>query len=280
MKLDVKHPYFAKRLYLRALAAAIVLLSLCAMPAIASAACALNPNQQSCSGGYGVSEVFFGTGGQLCEPGVSGTSANYCAKSAVGETGVGNTASNSYQAQAGFNTNREPSLTLCVYKSSCGDNTTINLGTLNPGTTATTTAGFSVETYLASGYVVATASLPPQNGAYTMKTPPSAAVSDTTQEQFGINLCANTSPGTLSGVSSDPVCQTAGFCKLSALAIAANYNIPNEYYYPSGGSDTLATSSSSTGVTKFTISYIFNTTNVTPGGTYVFNQVIVATSTF
>jgi len=44
--------------------------------------------------------------------------------------------------------------------------------------------------------------------------------------------------------------------------------------------DTIARATKSSGETDFTISYIFNTTNVTPGGTYTVNQVLVATSTF
>lgn len=248
--------------------------TLIAMPR-AWAAC--NPNQQSCSPSYGVNEVFFGTGGALCDPSNPSTSehsASYCAKTSVGELGVGNTSSNSYQAQAGFNTNREPSLTFVVNPLS------INLGTLSAGTTATATATFSVETYLASGYQVMTKSPPPQNGTYTMQTPGSATASNSSQEQFGMNLVANTLPASLSGVSSGPACQTSGFCNLPALSIASNYNQANKYYYPSSGSDTILTSSASSGTTNFTISYIFNTTNVTPGGTYTFNQVLVATSTF
>jgi hypothetical protein len=130
---------------------------LLAMPQV-WAAC--NPNQQSCSPSYGVNEVFFGTGGALCDPSNPSTSehsANYCAKTSVGELGVGNTASNSYQAQAGFNTNREPSLTFVVNPLS------IDLGTLAAGSTATTTATFSVETYLARGYQVISNSTTTEN---------------------------------------------------------------------------------------------------------------------
>jgi len=240
-----------------------------------SASC--NPNQQSCSSGYGVNEVFFGTGGALCDPSNPSTSehsANYCAKTSVGELGVGNTASNNYQAQAGFNTDRVPSLTFIV------NPLNVDLGTLTAGTTVTATATFSVATYLASGYQIMTESPPPQNGAYTMQTSGSATASNSSQEQFGMNLVANTIPAALAGPSNDPACQTSGFCDLSALSIDTNYNQTNKYYYPASGSDTLLTSGASSGTTNFTVSYIFNTTNTTPGGTYTFDQILVATSTF
>lgn len=253
------------------------------IPATAWAACS-NPNQQSCSSNYGVNEVSFGAGGQLCDiANGTGTSANYCAKSAFGELTVGNIASSNYQAQAGFNTDRTPSLTFCVYLSTCGDNPAINLGTLSSGTTATTNAKFAVKTYLASGYQVVTASDPPKNGSYTMQTPSSPTASNPSAEQFGINLVANNScggglPGSLGASPAQIPDSTFSFGAAAHNSGSDYYDTACQFMYKKG--DIIANATKSSGETDFTISYIFNTTNVTPGGTYTINQVLVATSTF
>jgi hypothetical protein len=234
------------------------------LPAIALAA-------QANSATYQISEYFFGTGGQLCEPGVTG-SASYCAKMSAGETGVGNTKSATYQANAGFNTNREEFIEMLV------NTTSINLGTLNPGTTSTATATFSVKTYLASGYVVQTASPGPTNGGYTMSSPSSPTTNNTAAEQFGINLVANNSCGNglPASLGASPVQVPSS--TFSFGAAASGYNTTCQFKYVNG--DTVASSSKSSGETDYTISYIFNITAVTPGGTYTMNHVLVATSTY
>lgn len=234
-------------------------------PVIASASC--NPDLQSCSSGYGVNEVFFGSGGEL-----NACSGNvYCAKESAGEIGVGNTSGSAYQAQAGFNTDRTPSLTFVV------NTTNINLGTISPGTTATATATFSVESYLASGYQVVTASNPPSNGSYTMQTPSTPTASNTSQEQFGINLVTNTTAcGAPANFGADPA--QAPDSTFSFGTATSNYNQCGKFMYHKG--DVVAQSTKSSGETDFTISYIFNVTNLTPGGTYTLQHVLVATSTF
>lgn len=242
------------------------------LPAVASAACATGV--QSCSGSYQVDEAFFGSGGEL-----NACSATYCSKQSAGETGVGNTSSASYQAQAGFNTDRTPSLTLVVNAAN------INLGVLTPGTTKTATATFNVKTYLASGYIVTTNSPGPKNGSYTMAEPSSPTASNASAEQFGMNIVSNPSSNptcnsinpahTVTG-SVDPS-QVPGSTFSFGFA-AANYNQACKFMYHDG--DAIAQSNSSSGETDYTISYIFNTTALTPGGTYTMNQSLVATSTF
>lgn len=239
-----------------------------------SPAYACSNGQQSCSTGptgYGVSEVFFGTGGELntCSTGPTG----YCAKTAVGETGVGlscPTGPNKDCIQAGYNTDRQPSLTFIV-----GAPATPNLGYLNTGNVATDYATFSVQTYLASGYIVQAYGSPTSNGNPHVLTPittPGGATSAPGTEQFGMNLVVNTSP--VVGVAA--ACQTPSFCTLGT--IASNYANANKFYYTSG--DAIVTGSSSTGQTNYTISYIFNISGATPDGTYTLNQSLVATSTF
>lgn len=233
----------------------LVVLLLFAMVPVAHAA-------QSTSTNYGVNEVFFGTGGEL-----NACSAAYCSKQAAGETSATKTTSTTYGSQTGFNTERQPSLTLVVNTSS------INLGTLTPGTPATATATFNVKSYLSSGYIVQTSGAAPTNSTYTLTTLASPTASNPAVEQFGINLVANTSP---SSFGANPSQVPSG--SFSFGAAAANYNTTNLYKYVNG--DTIAQSTSSSGETDYTISYLVNTTALSRGGTYTMRQVLVATATF
>lgn len=217
---------------------------------------------QSSSTNYQVNEIFFGSGGEL-----DACSSNYCSKQAAGETAVGNTASAGYQAQGGFNTDRSPYIQINV------NNTNINLGTVHPTTTSTATASFSVKAYLASGYVVENASDPPVNGSYTLNALTTPTASSAGSEQFGINLVANTAPITF---GANPIYVPDSTFSFGQAATA--YATPNLYKYIKG--DTIALSNASSSFTTFTISYIFNISNVTPGGTYTFNHVLVATGTY
>lgn len=231
---------------------AVVILS---VTAIASAA-------QSSSSHYQVNEVTFGSGGEL-----HACSATYCAKQSAGELGVGATSSASYLARAGFNTDRVPSLTFVV------DVANYNLGVMTAGTTVTAEATFSVKSYLTDGYVVINGSDPPKNSSYTMNALTTPTASNSSAEQFGINLVANTSPTTFGANPTQVPSGTFGFG-----AAATGYDTPDVYKYVKG--DIVARSLKSTGQTDYTVSYIFNTTAATPGGTYTMNHVLVATSTF
>jgi hypothetical protein len=217
---------------------------------------------QSSSANYQVNEVFFGSGGALND-----CSASYCAKESAGETAVGNTSSTNYQAQAGFNTERTPYLQFVINTGSQ------NIGTLSTGSTTTATASFSVKAYLSSGYVVQVESPGPANGSYTMLSPSTPTASAAGTEQFGMNLVANTSPVTFGANPNQAPSSAFGYG-----VAGSNYNTPNFYKFTNG--DTIASSAKSSGETDYTISYIFNISNVTPGGIYTLNQVLVATATF
>jgi hypothetical protein len=230
------------------------------VPSVASATCA--SGAQTCSTTYQVNEAFFGSGGEL-----GACSTSYCSKQSAGETAVGNTASSNFQAQAGFNTNREPYIEFTV------SSTNINLGELAATSSKTATATFDVKAYLSQGYQVVNASDPPVNGSYTMQAMTVPASSTTGTEQFGINLVANTSPVSF---GANPV-------KLPDSTFAygqidSQYSAPNSYKYAKG--DTVAYSTQSTSDTLFTVSYLFNISNVTPGGEYVLHHVLVATATY
>jgi hypothetical protein len=218
--------------------------------------------QLSQSTHYGVDEVFFGSGGEL-----NACSATYCSKQSAGELTVGNTSSATYQAQAGFNTTSAPYLQFIVNASN------VNLGSLSSGTTYTTNGTFSVKAYLASGYVVQTAADPPLNGAHYLTPLASPTASNSNAEQFGINLVANTVPSSFGANPAQVPDTTFGFGQVSA-----GYNTANQYKYSKG--DTVAYSTTSSGETDFTVSYIFNVSPITPGGVYTFNHILVATATY
>jgi hypothetical protein len=235
--------------------ALVVSLLVLLAPALAFAA-------QSSSSNYQVNEVFFGSGGEL-----NACSTTYCSKQSAGEVGTGKTASSNYQAQAGFNTDRQPYIEFDV------SNTAVNLGTLNSSSTKTANATFTVKTYLAHGYNVVNASDPPTNDSYTMSALSVPTASQTGIEQFGINLVANTLPTTFGANPSLQPDNTFSFGQVDT-----DYSSANLYKYAKG--DVVALSTQSTSATTYTISYIFNISNVTPGGAYTFNHVLVATSTY
>ena len=225
------------------------------MPAGAVAEQASSPN-------YQVNEVFFGGGGALND-----CSSNYCTKESAGETVVGNPSSPHYQIHGGFNTDRYPYLQFIV------NGTNIDVGGLSTQYATTATATFSVKSYLSSGYSVVTVSNPPQYGSYTMHALSTPTASSPGDEQFGMNLVANTSPTTFGANPSQNPSSAFSFGQA-----ASGYNTPNLYEYIPGS--TIAYSNSSSGETDYTISYIFNISSVTPGGLYSFNDVLVATATF
>ncbi len=218
---------------------------------------------QSSSNNYQVNEVFFGSGGEL-----HACSTAYCSKQSAGELAVGTTASNSYKAQAGFNTDRTPYIEFTV------SNTNVNLGTLNATTTKTATATFSVKAYLAHGYNVVNASGPPTNNSYSMQALATPTASSVGTEQFGINLVANTVPS-IPGSADPTFSPDASF---SFGQVAPDYSTTNLFKY--AVNDTVAFSTASTSFTTYTVSYLFNVSHVTPGGVYSLLHVLVATGTY
>lgn len=217
---------------------------------------------QATSTNYGVSEVKFGSGGEL-----HACSTTYCAKQSAGELTVGNTKSTNYQAQAGGNTDRQPLLEVIVPGGA------VNLGDLDPQTTASGSTGFSVKSYLASGYNVYIDGTSPQSRGGRVLTPmTTAAVPQIGIEQFGINLRQNTAPA----VGADAVQVPSS--TFSFGAPAAGYNTANNFKYVPG--DIIAASSSSSGQTNYTLSMIANVATVTAGGSYSGRLVLNVVPTF
>lgn len=223
--------------------------------------------EQACSDSYAVGQVFFGSGGTLS----NSCSTSYCAKQALGETGVGQISSPNYQADAGFNVYRSPYLAFSVNQSN------INLGVLSDNSTATATATFSVESYLSSGYVVETVSPPPQTKSHTLNALTTPTASSVGSEQFGINLVANTtSCGAPANFGANPV--QVPNANYSYGQAASGYNTCGLFQYIEGS--TIAESLKSSGQTNYTISYIENISNVTPAGQYNMTDQLVAIATF
>lgn len=223
---------------------------------------------QSSSTNYKVDQSFFGTGGEL-----DASSPNYRAKQTAGETAVGNATSPNYQIFAGFNTTDKPYLEFVVTSSN------IDLGYLDPNNVKTTTGTFYVRAWLSSGYVVRTESDPPTNASgghqLTPFATPTASLPGT--EQFGINLVKNTNfCGTGCDLGADPQQSPDGTFAFGHAA--TGYDTSNLFKYNRG--DVIAQSDSSSSVTIYTISYIFNINYQTPSGQYVLPHVIVATATY
>jgi hypothetical protein len=232
---------------------------------------------------YKVVESEIGGNGQF-----NSSSTNYSVNpniddggSSLGESAVGNSASSSYQTNSGFNTTAQPGLTLNV------GGTPANLGTLSIGSANMATATFNVKNYTSWGYAVtiigtapsyrghALAGMGTQSANSTGCSPSCASVNGT--EQFGINLRANASPSAV-GVDPAPIPSSAFSLSNPTVVLPLPYRTADAYRYFSG--DTIAQAPSSSGETDYTISFMANMSNTTPGGRYTGNLQIVATGTF
>lgn len=223
--------------------------------------------QTSSSPSYRIEEAQFGTGGE-----VESCSGNqYCAQSSLGSLGVGASSSTNFDAQAGFLTENAPFLEMSVSA------TPVDLGLLDPSTTAFGSGTFSVRTYLSESYTVVTMSDPPTNNTAQLNPMTVPAAPSPGTEQFGINLVNNATPN----VGSDPVNQPDN--TFADGEAATGYDTPDSFKYALG--DVIARSAATAGnqavgLTDYTISYVANISPITEAGTYVMNHVLVAVPTF
>lgn len=224
-------------------------------------------NAQYTSNSYQSNEVFFGTGGDYNQ-----SSTSYQGSASVGGLGVDNTSSSSYKAYSGFLTPGDPFLDFVV------NNAVVDLGLLDSASTKTASTTFRVRSYLNSSYSVQTFGTAPTytsgSGSHTLTALASQSNSVIGTEQFGMNLVANTSPATF---GADPSKQPdSTFATGSA---ATGYEIINMYKYVDG--DTIAQSvTNGWGQTNFTISYIANTTLLTPAGNYTMAQDLIVVAQY
>lgn len=233
-------------------------------------------NAQSSSPSYRVEESYFGIGGN-----VDSSSPNYGARQGAGVLGIGSAASNNYDAVAGFNTPSEPFLEVYV----TGAN--VDLGVLEDTTPSYGAAqagdcncSFSVRSYLSSDYAVYTMSSTPTNeNGYTLeaKTVQGGLSTSVGQEEFGINLAANTAPL----IGATPVNQPDD--TFADGQAATGYEAPNQFKYSVG--DIIARSprvigNPGVGKTDYTITYAAKIKSMTPSGDYKMNHDIVVVASF
>lgn len=155
-----------------------------------------------------------------------------------------------------------PILIFCINQTVAPDCSTgvgdayTNLGTLNPTKPLTATAQMAVATNAINGYsisVYGTTLTAGTNEITALSTPAPSAPGN---NQFGINLRANTSPDI--GAEPDGTANNA--------VINPNYDIPNEFTYNDG--DTLVSANSVSQGKRFTISYILNSSPNVHVGVY------------
>ncbi len=208
---------------------------------------------------------------ELIDPSVGGTglvnssSKNYQALQSGALIGIGTSTSSTYQVQAGHETTGAPTLAFALLSSGA------SFGTFSTSTTSTANAQFEVLDYTSYGYVVQIYGDPPTDPygnkitALSTNAAPSVGV-----DQFGLNLVANTNPITFGA--------GPNYGQFGSGTVAPNYDTPNSYRFVSG--EEIASAGKSSGLTVYTISYIVDVNNLTPGGVYVSTQSIICTATY
>ena len=240
----------------------LIISALCTLVAvpIAFAETLLSPN-------YRFSEPTVGAGSLN-----QSSSASYIGQSGLGDLGVGNAASSNFQINAGSKTSPDPTLSVAI------TSTLADFGNFSASTPSTATASFTVINYSSYGYAVQlTGSTPTYNG-HSISPMATTAASQPGTEQFGINMVANTSPISF---GANPNNGDFGFGVIGngpASLDYAHYSTPNQFRYVSG--ETIASAPKSSGATQYTISFLANVAGITPGGTYVSNQLLIVTGTY
>lgn len=222
-----------------------VLIAIFALPVVAHA--------QHTSPNYEIDEVFIGSGGEL-----EACSDDYCAQQSAGSLAAGEASSDNYGILAGFGSPDEPTLSINV------SNNNIDMGVLNTSGTAAASANFTVSNYLSDGYIVRVFGDAPTNitgpGTHELTALNSPNPSQPGDEQFGINLVANSVPG----IGANPIQQPDSSFSYGVPSIG--YDQEDLYKYISG--DIIAESEQESGQTDYTMSIIANIANNTPGGQY------------
>ena len=218
--------------------------------------------QSLSSPSYSIDESYIGPGGNA-----ESSSTNYTSSSTVGDIGVGNSTSTTYQQEAGFNTTADPRLSV-IFNTS-----TVGFGALSTSVASTGTSTFSVLNYTSYGYAVYITGNTPTNGSHNLTGMNPTTASQVGVEQFGINLKANTSPTTFgaNAVQNPSTSFSNGFA-------STGYDTANVFRYVAG--EKIAEATQSSGQTDYTISYIVNVSNTTPGGEYSGSQGIVVVATY
>lgn len=211
------------------------------------------------SNNYKLDETIVGAGGLD-----NSSSSNYQISIGHSDLAIGESASSNYIIEAGSKTTPDPTLSFIV------GNANANFTTFSPNEPSTATASFSVINYTSSGYIVQIFGDPPTYGDHTITAIATPFTSSIGQEQFGINLVANTIPASF---GANPDNGQFGFG-----SVTENYNSDGYFRYEDGG--TIAMAQKSSGLTVYTISYLVNVASITPGGQYTSNQTLVIVGTY
>jgi hypothetical protein len=137
---------------------------------------------------------------------------------------------------------------------STNENNYMNMGQLDPNSTLVAQSQMAVGTNASGGFAITANGTPMSAGTNIIDGLTTPTESLQGNNQFGINLVANSAPA----IGSDPVGTWA-----NAIA-APDYSTPNQYKYVSG--DVVAYSSNVSLMKKFTVSYVVNSSeNLRPG---------------
>lgn len=129
-----------------------------------------------------------------------------------------------------------------------------DMGTLSPDTTLTASSQMAVGTNASGGYVITANGTTMLAGNEVIPALDTPTLSAPGNDQFGINLRANTEPG----VGSDP-----DGASINAIA-APDYDIPNQFLFRDG--DIVASAPNVSLIRRFTVSYIVNSSpGIKPG---------------
>ena len=231
------------------------------------------------SSSYRAEETYFGIGGNQ-----DAASTNYRSSQSAGGLTTGDANSNSYRTGTSFLTPQEPFLEMTI------SGATVDFGILAPGITSYASSqggscncSFSVRTYLSSTYIVKTMSNPPTNESnQPLAAKTTQGAPNTSVEEFGINLVANTSPGSFGAIPINRPDDSFADGEAGS-GLNADYATANQYKYTAG--DTIAHAAKTSGKqaigqTDYTISYIVNIGSLTKAGAYTMNQDLVVIATY
>jgi hypothetical protein len=251
------HKLAGYRIYLQAFISLAVLLAIGGQQLVSA--------QGGASDNYRIDESFIGPGGNLESE--SDAYKLEAGQSSLGNPGgAGEAGSDNFTIQSGATTTADPRLSCSITSGA------LNFGSLSSGATTTATATFNVLNYTSYGYNVSLLGGSLSNGSHTLAPMSTTGPSEVGTEQFGINLKANTNPT----VGAEPVQVPSS--SFSFGSPTANYGTANNFRFVPG--ETIAAAAKSSGQTDYTVSYIVNAANTTPGGRYTGNQTILCTGTY
>jgi hypothetical protein len=234
----------------------------------------------SASSSYSMTESQFGGGGNF-----SSQSAGYSfvptvddGGATLGEAAVGGSSSVNYSSGAGFNTTAQPGLSMIVGTSA------IDFGNVSVGVMANATAVFSVKNYTSYGYVVTVIGAPPiySGNGHALTALATDTAYNASAEQFGINLVLNT----VAGVGANPVqvptssfsYGVAGDGTTGTYGTTRPYTTSDKWRFASG--ETVASAPKTSGETDYTVTFMMNAIQTTPGGKYSGGFDLVATGSY